>query len=82
MRPLEITYLLLNLPILAWCLLNETIPNWARIVPVVTLLFMAFDMAVEGARWTMTPAIVVTVWLFFLCTWPRASQPGAGLVWA
>ncbi len=76
MRPLEITYLLLNLPLLAWCLLNLPIAGWARVVPAITVLFMAFDIAIEGARWTMAPAIVVTMWLFVVCTWPRTAQPG------
>jgi predicted dienelactone hydrolase len=76
MKPLEVTYLLLNLPLLAWCLLNLAIPSWTRIVPAVTLLFMAIDIAIEGARWTMAPAIVVTLWLFVGCTGPRTAQPG------
>ncbi len=76
MRPLEIVYLLLNLPLLIWCVFNVALPAWGRIVPIVTLVFMAVDIALDGARWTMAPAFVVTCWLFVACTWPRVIQPG------
>lgn len=75
MRPLEITYLLLNVPLLGWCLLNMPIPGWGRFVPAITLMFMTADILIDGARWTMAPAFAVTLWLFLTCTWPRFAQP-------
>jgi dienelactone hydrolase len=84
MRPIEVAYLLLNVPLLGWCLLNRTAPTWTRIVPVATLIFLAVDLALVGARWSMAPAFVTTGWLFFAFTWPRALEPGlwSGIVMA
>ena len=76
MRPIEIAYLLMNVPLLGWCLLNKTTPTWTRIVPAATLIFLAADVALAGARWSMAPAFVTTVWLFIAFTWPRSVEPG------
>ena len=76
MRPIEIAYLLLNVPLLGWCLLNKTAPMWARIVPAAALIFLAADIVFAGARWTMAPAFVTTVWLFIAFTWPRPIEAG------
>ena len=76
MRLLEITYLLLNLPLLAWCVLNLAIPWWGRILPTISLVVLVAGIALEGARWTMLPAFAVTCWLLIACTWPRLAPPG------
>ena len=76
MRPLEITYLLLNVPLLGWCLFNANIPAWGRFLPVLAFLFMILEIAVDGLRWTLTPAFLVTCWFLATCTWPRFAQPG------
>ncbi|CAN5139999.1 carboxylic ester hydrolase [soil metagenome] len=76
MRPLEIAYLLLNLPLVSWCVLNLSIPWWGRILPVLSLVVLAVSVVVEGSRWTLLPALAVTCWLFYACTWPRLAQPG------
>src|SRR4051794_36222378 len=76
MRPLEIAYLLSNLPLLACGLLNLGIPGWGKLFSVLTLVFMSVDIAVDRARWTMAPTFAVTIWLFFAYTWPRLAQPG------
>src|SRR5581483_10902256 len=76
MRPLEVGYILLNLPLLLWCVFNLALPAWGRILPVITLVVMVVDIAVDGARWTMAPAFIVTGALFVAYTWPRWLHPG------
>jgi dienelactone hydrolase len=76
MRPIEIAYVLLNVPLLGWCLLNKTAPMWTRVVPAVTLIFLVVNVALAGARWSMAPAFVTTVWLFTAFTWPRSIEAG------
>jgi predicted dienelactone hydrolase len=76
MRPLEIAYLLSNLPLLACGLLKWGVPGWGKLVSALTLIFMGMGIAVDGARWMMAPSFVVTLWLFFAYTWPRLAQPG------
>ena len=76
MRPIETAYLLLNVPLLGWCLLNKTAPTWTRVVPAATSIFFAIVVAFAGARWSMAPAFVTTVWLFIVFTWPRFGAAG------
>jgi predicted dienelactone hydrolase len=76
MRPLEITFLLLNLPLLSCYVLNLSIPWWGRVLPVLALIVFVVGMALEGSRWTLLPAFAVTCWLCYACTWPRFAQPG------
>jgi dienelactone hydrolase len=76
MRPLEITLLLVNIPVLSWCLSASGRPSWARVMVSVALLIMAVQIAVEGRRWQFYPAYVVTVWLFLALPWTQMARPG------
>jgi pimeloyl-ACP methyl ester carboxylesterase len=75
MRPLEIVFLLANVPLLTWCLFGRDLPPWARALPVGAALLVLLQVAVEGARWHLAPAYAVTLGVFFACAWPR----GVGL---
>jgi hypothetical protein len=41
MRSLEIACLLVNVPLLAWCLSRRPVAAWARVLPAAALLVMA-----------------------------------------
>ena len=71
MRPFEIFLCLANVPLLVWCLSGRPLPRWSRVLPAVALLLMVLQVVVEGARWHIGPAYVVTIYLFLTCSWPR-----------
>jgi predicted dienelactone hydrolase len=75
-RPLELALLLVNAPLLAWCLTGRALPPWGRALPVIAFLVMAVHVMFEGARWHMGLAYLVTIYLFFGCAGPRALLPG------
>jgi predicted dienelactone hydrolase len=77
MRPLEIVLLLANVPLLAWCLFGRELPHGARALPVLAVLLLVVQVAVEGARWHLAPAYAVTLCVFFACAWPRDVALGA-----
>ena len=78
MRPLEIALVVLDACLLAWCVWTPPTPTGRRIVPAAaTVMFLGLGVVLEGARWHMGPAYVLTLWLFVACIWPRlALTPG------
>ena len=79
MRPVEILLSLANL--LTFFLLVALLPRavpWMRYLAATMLLIAITQVLVEGARWQMAPAYVLT-FLFFLALLlkniPSASQP-------
>jgi dienelactone hydrolase len=71
MRPLEIVFLLVNAPLLAWCLMGRALPVWIRVIPLIAIQLMVLQVVLEGARWQIVPGYVMTLCLFFACFWPR-----------
>jgi predicted dienelactone hydrolase len=65
-----------NLPMLLWCLLGRELPGWARLLPAAAIVLMVVQVLVEGARWHMAPGYLVTIGLFFACSWPRTVGVG------
>jgi hypothetical protein len=76
MRSLEIALLFANLPLLAWCLWRRPRSAWPRMLATIALMVLALQVAVEGARWPLGPAYLLTISLFLWCWWPRRSAPG------
>ncbi len=77
MRPLEIALCVANAPLLVWCLWGRALPAWARVGPAVVFLLLVLQIALEGARWPLGPAYLVTFYLlFFACVWPRVPILG------
>jgi predicted dienelactone hydrolase len=76
MRVLEIALLLSIIPVLGWHLLTRNPPSWLRITPALSLLLLIVHVMLEGQRWQMWPAYIVTIWLFLACSWHRLPSPG------
>lgn len=71
MRALEIVLCITSLPLLVWCLRGRALPPWTRVLPAVALLVMVLQIALEGSRWHMGPAYVVTGCLVLTWPWSR-----------
>jgi dienelactone hydrolase len=78
MRPLEIALCVASLPLLTWCLFGRVRSDWARVLPAVALMLLVAQVVVEGARWHLGPAYLLTLYLFLVCAWPGvpALAPG------
>lgn len=76
MRPLEITLLVVNVPLLLWCMSGRALPLWGRGLSLVALLVTLAHLLVEGARWHLIPAYAVTVGLVAASCWPHAIALG------
>jgi Platelet-activating factor acetylhydrolase, isoform II len=76
MRVFEIALILVNLLILACCASARALPGWTRLLPGIALLLMISQIKVEGHRWQMYPAYLVTAWLFLSSIWPRMAELG------
>src|SRR5579859_2152223 len=82
MRPLEISLLLVNLPILLSGLIaRKRPPTLLLALPLVGIAIFACHYFIEGWRWQMAPAYLVTLFLFFLSVvfFVRPSQPNSSL---
>jgi dienelactone hydrolase len=76
MRPLEITLLLVNLPILIWCLSARGRSVWLAALTSFAMLVMVLQIAVEGRRWQFDPAYVASVWPFASSILKRPAKLG------
>ena len=80
MRPLEISLLLSIALILGWYLLAQTSPSHLRVLPVFSLFLLVGQVALEGQRWQMWPAYLVSIWLFVYVMRPYPSVPGRWMI--
>ena len=62
-----------NSRVLRWA---HALPGWTRLLPGIALLLMISQIKVEGHRWQMYPAYLVTAWLFLSSIWPRTAELG------
>jgi len=80
MRPLEISLLLSIALILGWYLLAQTSPSHLRVFPVFSLFLLVGQVALEGQRWQMWPAYLVSIWLFVHFIRPHPLVPGRWMI--
>ncbi|MGD0043417.1 MAG: hypothetical protein ABSE84_23935 [Isosphaeraceae bacterium] len=80
MRPLEISLLLSIALILGWYLLARTSPSHLRVLPVFSLFLLVGQVALEGQRWQMWPAYLVSIWLFVYFIRPHPLVPGRWMI--
>jgi pimeloyl-ACP methyl ester carboxylesterase len=76
MRSLESALLVGNLMILAWCITARALTSSFRLLSVAALLLAIIQVVVEGYRWQMYPAYLVTAGLFLTRTWPGRARRG------
>lgn len=71
MRGLELALIVVDaLMLLCWLRPRFASPR-LRWLPVAGVALLMAQVAVEGQRWTMYPAYLVTTFLFAVATWPR-----------
>jgi predicted dienelactone hydrolase len=87
MRVLEVALLLSLIPVLGWYALTRNHPAWLSFAPALSLLILVVHVILEGQRWQMWPAYIVTIWLVLASSWQRLPVPnfwaamfGCGLV--
>ena len=66
MRPLEILILVALLSPLIWQLFSRNRPKWLAVFPIVGLLVTILHLVLEGYRWQMIPAYLLTAVFFLL----------------
>ncbi len=76
MRPLEVALLLVNVPLLMWCVSGRALPAWGRGLSFVALAVMAAHLLFEGGRWHLIPGYLVTVGLTAAACWPQSLFVG------
>ena len=74
MRLFEVLMLLMILPVLVWPLLPWRRPRVVDFLPGTAVIFMLFQLIIEGYRWQMLPAYVLVI-VLFLVTLPRLRKP-------
>ncbi len=81
MRPLELSLVLVNLlTLVVWAVPRLRAVRWTGYVAFLGLLLAGAQLIVEGPRWQMVPAYVLTgllflVWLLFLVGLVRRAGP-------
>lgn len=83
MRPLEIILLVLPLPYLLWPLSGRMRPRWLRLLPLAALAVFALQVSVEGYRWQMLPAYLLTAVLALHALYRlwRPARPDGRHLW-
>lgn len=82
MRLLEILIVVALLPLLVWSVFSRNRPNWLAIFPVAGTLFVILHLFVEGYRWQMVPAYLLTaVFLMLSLRWITSSASAPRLAW-
>jgi dienelactone hydrolase len=67
MRLFEILLLLASIPYFLWPVVSKTRrPQWVAAFPALGLVFLLLHLLVEGYRWQMIPAYILTTILFLL----------------
>ncbi|MEM7114245.1 MAG: hypothetical protein AAF614_17555 [Chloroflexota bacterium] len=66
MRLLEVLLLAVNIPVLLWPLLGSERPFWLSWLSLTAVLFLVFHLLLEGYRWQMVPAYLLTGWFAIL----------------
>ncbi len=74
MRSLETSLMLVDVGVLIWFLTGRASRGLIRVLSATAILVMAVQILVEGHRWQMYPAYLVTVWLALSSTWPRKRR--------
>jgi predicted dienelactone hydrolase len=77
MRGLEMALIAVDGLILVFCVRGSNSTAVLRWLAPAAILLLVVQVAVEGHRWTMYPAYLVTVWLFAARAWrrPGSSAP-------
>ena len=82
MRLLEILILVALLLPLIWQLFSRNRPKWLAVFPIVGLLVTILHLVLEGYRWQMVPAYLLTAVFFLLAVrWLRSSMSEFRLAW-
>jgi dienelactone hydrolase len=76
MRPLEIIFVLVNLPAAGWMLFSVPPPAWVKVLAGLAVVAAMIQWPVNGYRWQMLPAYCVTAGLFLLLVWPGSIHIG------
>ncbi|MCP4421132.1 MAG: carboxylic ester hydrolase, partial [Chloroflexi bacterium] len=80
MRLLEVFILAALLPPLVFAIFSRNRPKWLAIFPAVGTLLIALHLFVEGSRWQMMPAYVLTaVSLRLSLRWLKENKPAPRL---
>lgn len=77
MRPLEILLPLIPIPYFIWPFVSRRErPTWVALWPVLGLLIIPLHLLIEGYRWQMFPAYLLTAILSILAIWQwRRKSP-------
>lgn len=83
MRPLEILLLVLPLPYLLWPLFARVRPRWLQMLPFAGLVVLGVHVLLEGYRWQMLPAYLLTAVLAVRALYRllRPAPPGGRRIW-
>jgi predicted dienelactone hydrolase len=80
MRLIEIFILVAMLPPLVFAIFSRSRPKWLAVFPAVGTLLIVLHLFVEGGRWQMVPAYILTaVSLLFSIRWLKENRPAPRL---
>lgn len=83
MRTLELILLLLPIPYLLWPLVARSRPRWLQLLPFAAVALLALHLIIEGYRWQMVPAYLLTAVIFLhaLFRQLRPPRPDGRRIW-
>ncbi|MCA9926192.1 MAG: hypothetical protein KC421_27665, partial [Anaerolineales bacterium] len=65
MRLFEMLLILINVPFVLWGFSPRGRPKWTAVFPLLSMMLIGLHLAVEGYRWQMVPAYLLTLILLW-----------------